>query len=172
MLEVHSMTELLEIASELARPFDLGDIDLLPKNIVEKDGKTVCMVLPFADMRVYQDRLNMLACGEWSTPAPIALVVGQKLVNYVIITVCGVPHTDVGEAGPGENQATEAYAQAFKRACSQFGLGRYLYDLPKLWVPYNKARKQVDLDREGIKQVVRQMYTKAGVVLPAERRAS
>jgi hypothetical protein len=167
------MTELIEIASELARPFDLAEIELLPKNITDKDGKTFCMVLPFADVRVYQDRLNMLACGEWSTPPPIALVVGQKLVNYVTITLCGVPHTDVGEAGPGENQATEAYAQAFKRACAQFGLGRYLYELPKLWVPYNKAKKQVDLDREGIQNVVRQMYTKAGVVIPsAGRRAS
>lgn len=166
------MTELVEIVSALAEPFAIEDVELLPKGKREREGKVLCMALPYADPRVYQDRLNMLACGEWSTPAPIALVVGDRLVNYVTITICGISHTDVGEAGPGENQATEAYAQGFKRACAQFGLGRYLYDLEKAWVPFNPQRKAIDLDRAGIQKIVRQMYQRAGIVLPAERRAA
>lgn len=167
------MTELVEITSELAQPFDITDIELLPKGKVEREGKTLCMALPYADPRVYEDRLNMLACGEWSTPPPIAIVVGTKLVCYVTVIICGVSHTDTGEAGPGDNQATEAWAQAFKRACSQFGLGRYLYDLEKAWVPYDVERKQIALSKEGIRKIVTQMYQKAGIVIPpAERRAS
>ncbi len=168
------MTELIEIASELAQPFDITDIELLPKGKVERDGKTLCMALPYADPRVYEDRLNMLACGEWSTPAPIAIVAGNKLVCYVTVIVCGISHTDVGEAPVSdENAATASWAQAFKRACSQFGLGRYLYDLEKAWVPYDVQRKQIALKAEGIRKIVVQMYQKAGIVdAPVERRAS
>jgi len=113
---------------------------------------------------VYQDRLNKLAPGEWETPPPIALTVGDKLVTYVTVIICGVQHTDVGEAGPGENQGTEAFSQALKRACSQFGLGRYLYDLDKEWVPFNVQRKLIDLDVAGKRAIVRKMYQKAGII--------
>jgi hypothetical protein len=154
---------LVDITAQLEQPFPLEDIELLPKGQVERDSKTLCMAMPYADVRVYQDRLNKLAPGEWSTPPPLALVVGTKLVCYVTIVIYGVSHTDVGEAGPGENQGTEAFAQAFKRAASQFGLGRYLYNLEKAWVPYNPQRKQINLDANGIKAIVWQMYQKAGV---------
>ncbi len=157
---------LAEIASQLEEPFALADIDLLPKGAIERDGKTLCMALPYADKRVYEDRLNALAPGEWSTPPPVAITVGQKLVVYVTVIVCGVTHTDVGEApAGGENAATESWAQGFKRACSQFGLGRYLYDLDKQWVPYNRERKQITLDAAGIQNIVRQMYNKAHIAV-------
>ena len=39
-----------------------------------------------------------------------------------------------GEADPKDkNAGTVAEAQAFKRACVAFGLGRYLYDLAQVW---------------------------------------
>jgi AAA domain (dynein-related subfamily) len=34
-------------------------------------------------------------------------------------------------------------AQAFKRACTCFGLGRYLYNLAEMWVPVNQHRQPV-----------------------------
>lgn len=161
---------LAEIALQLEEPFPVGCVELLPKGKIEKDGKTLCMGLPYADVRVYEDRLNSLVPGEWSTPPPTAIVAGQKLIVYVTVIVCGVPHSDVGEAflvsdngNPSENAATESWAQAFKRACSQFGLGRYLYDLEKAWVPYNKQRRQIDLDGVGIARIVSGMYKKAGL---------
>ncbi len=158
------MTTLTDIAVQLKEPFAFDDIDFLPKGKVERDGKTLCMALPYADPRVYQDRLNLLAYGEWSTPAPVVIAVGSKLICYVTVILYGVPHTDVGEADAGENQGTEAWAQAFKRACSQFGLGRYLYDLDKEWVPFNSQKKLIDLDAAGKRAIVRKMYQKAGII--------
>lgn len=159
------MKTLTDIATELAAPFPIADVELLPKGSFEQDGKTMCMGLPYADPRVYQDRLNTLAPGEWSTPSPIALVAGDKLICYVMVTVCGVSHTDVGEAPvSSENAGTESYAQGFKRACSQFGLGRYLYGLEKAWVPYDPKKKRIALDADGIQAVVWRMYHKAGIV--------
>jgi len=164
------MTTLTDITVQLAEPFAVEDIDFLPKSKVERDGKTLCMALPYADPRVYQDRLNKLAPGEWETPPPIALTVGDKLVTYVTVIICGVQHTDVGEAGPGENQGTEAFSQALKRACSQFGLGRYLYDLDKEWVPFNPQKKLIDLDAAGKRAIVRKMYQKAGIIEKASEK--
>ena len=161
------MAELREFEAQLKEPFALDDIDFLPKGKIEKEGKTLCMALPYADPRVYQDRLNAVAYGEWSTPAPVVVVAGNRLVCYVTVILCGVAHTDVGEATNNEeNTGTEAWAQAFKRACSQFGLGRYLYTLEKEWVPFNPQRKVIDLDPAQKAAVVKKMYQKAGIALP------
>lgn len=158
------MTTLTDITAQLAAPFALDEIGFLPKGKIEREGKTLCMALPYADPRVYEDRLNALAPGEWSTPAPIALVAGNKLICYVTVIVYGVAHTDVGEATNNEeNTGTEAWAQAFKRACSQFGLGRYLYDLEKEWVPFNVQRKQIELSANEKRALVRKMYQKVGL---------
>ena len=167
------MAALADIEARLKEPFRLDDIDFLPKGKVEREGKTFCMALPYADPRVYQDRLNAIAYGEWSTPPPVVTVAGNKLICYVTVILCGVPHTDVGEATNNEeNTGTEAWAQAFKRACSQFGLGRYLYDLEKEWVPFDVKRKQIDLDKASRRAVVRKMYQKAGIALPGQGQSS
>ena len=36
---------------------------------------------------------------------------------------------------------TSAEAQAFKRACSCFGLGRYFYDFAEMWVELNENKQ-------------------------------
>lgn len=162
---------LAEIEEQLKEPFSLEDIDFLPKGNFEKNNQTFCMGMPFADVRVYQDRLNKLACGEWSTPSPIVIAAGNKIITYVTVVICGVPHSDVGEAflvdlagKREENTATEAFAQAFKRACSQFGLGRYLYSLDKAYLPYDKQKKRIDLDANEIRKEVYKLYVKAGLL--------
>lgn len=161
---------LADIQSQLEEPFNPIDIEFLPKGAFEKNGETFCSGFPYADVRVYEDRLNALAPGEWSTPQPQVIVAGNKLVSVVTVIVCGVPHTDVGEAfltngAKGEeNSATDSWAQAFKRACSQFGLGRFLYSLDKAYLPYDKVKKRVTLDRNGIRGKVRELYHKAGLL--------
>jgi hypothetical protein len=161
------MTALAEIASKLEEPFALEDIDFLPKGQFEKDGKSMVMGLPYADPRVYQDRLNVVCPGEWTSQASVT-VAGNKIIALVTVTICGVPHTDIGEAsldGPTkENAGTESFAQGFKRACSQVGLGRYLYSLDKAYLPYDKQRKRVVLDANGLRSEVRKLYAKAGLI--------
>jgi len=43
--------------------------------------------------------------------------------------------------GAEENAATSAEAQAFKRACAKFSLGRYLYSVPQVWADYDPAKR-------------------------------
>jgi hypothetical protein len=38
-------------------------------------------------------------------------------------------------------------AQAFKRACSCFGLGRYLYNFAEMWVPLNEYRQPIEFPK-------------------------
>ena len=42
-----------------------------------------------------------------------------------------------------DNGMTSADAQAFKRACSCFGLGRYFYDFPAIWFDLDQNRQPV-----------------------------
>lgn len=160
------MANLADIATQLEKPFAMEDIDFLPKGQFEKDGKAMVMGLPYADPRVYQDRLNAVCPGEWTSQASVT-VAGNKIIALVTVTICGVPHTDIGEAsldGPTkENAGTESFAQGFKRACSQVGLGRYLYSLDKAYLPYDKQRKRVALDANGLRNEVRKLYAKAGI---------
>lgn len=162
------MATLADIKPQLEKPFNLEDIDFLPKGTFERDGKTFITGFPFADPRVYQDRLNTVCPGEWSTPQASVTIAGNKIITLVTVIICGVPHTDIGEAsldGPTkENAGTESWSQAFKRACSQAGLGRFLYSLDKVFLPYDKQRKRIDLDANALRGKARELYVKAGII--------
>lgn len=58
------------------------------------------------------------------------------------LTVLGVTREDIGEAPEGSMAAYKAAASdAMKRCAVQFGIGRYLYDLPKQWADWDDARR-------------------------------
>ncbi|MCP5111632.1 MAG: hypothetical protein GY953_12435 [bacterium] len=71
-------------------------------------------------------------------------VTGKVLVTCTL-TIFGVgTHSGTGEEWADDaNAMTSAEAQAFKRACVCFGLGRYLYDLPRSWVALDEHRRIV-----------------------------
>src|SRR5208282_3920929 len=75
-----------------------------------------------------------------------AIVTSKVLVaTAVTITRMG-SHTGTGEEwADRENAVTAADAQAFKRACSCFGLGRYLYSFGETWVQLNQRGEPVAL---------------------------
>jgi len=113
------------------------------------------LVLPYADPRAYTDRLNQLFTpAGWSRTYALSTVsnisrryegrtitTGKVLVNCVLELLRLGSHSGNGEEwADQECAATSAEAQAFKRACSCFGLGRYLYRISERWV---------DLDHRG-----------------------
>ncbi|MGA1996335.1 MAG: hypothetical protein ABSH45_11215, partial [Bryobacteraceae bacterium] len=51
------------------------------------------------------------------------------------------------EWADNENAGTAAEAQAFKRACTCFGLGRYLYDLGGAWVDLDDRKQPLSKPR-------------------------
>lgn len=128
-----------EILEELKKPFHPSRITWKPGSI--KGDKTKAMALAYADLRAYQDRLDEICGMDWAvTYTPC----GDKLICHV--TINGITRSSTGEptaeAERNEIDGTVTEAQAMKRACAQWGLGRYLYDLPTMWVEWDNEHKR------------------------------
>jgi hypothetical protein len=166
---------LADLKEALQHPFAPETIQFLPKEIHQENGNSVCLALPYANKRIYEDRLNALVFGEWSTPYTEPYAQGNKLIIPATVIILGVAHTDYGEAyftttgkngttREDDNTATEAYSQAFRRACAKFFLGRYLYDLPKLTLPYDPKTHQIAISKAERIAWVEKLYQKQGVL--------
>jgi hypothetical protein len=126
-----------------------------------EDG-THGLMMPYADPRAYSDRLNSLFTpAGWTrrytvqASAPVQRSkrgpAAKILVTCEVTIVCIGTNSGTGEAwSDRENALTGAEAQAFKRALSCFGLGRYLYDMDGEWIEldqYGVPRKIPKLPR-------------------------
>ena len=131
----------------LAVPFDPVAISWRVTNKT-KDGKRGC-VIPYGDQRAYTDRLNTIfSPAGWTrtydvtTLSPVSrtkkntTIQTGKVIVTCVVTVHGLgSHSGSGEMwADDDNAMTRAEAQAFKRACSCFGLGRYFYNFAEMWV--------------------------------------
>lgn len=127
-----------QLLQRLAEPFDSADVQWRAGS-TNKD-KTKALALAYADARVYEARLDRLCPGAWEVNFE------PWGSNRIIcrLTVHSVTRSSTGEdSSSTDNAGTTAEAQAFKRACSKFGLGRYLYDLRPTWVTYDAAAKKL-----------------------------
>jgi len=143
------MDEYKNIVAALQEPFDPKIVQWKP-GAVSKD-KTRAMAMAYVDSRAYMERLDEVAPG-WEDEYEF-FDLRDRVVVLCHLTVAGVTRTGDGEAllvdGKGEpdpNAVTSASAQAFKRACAKHGLGRYLYDLPRVWVDYDAERRYFTRD--------------------------
>lgn len=131
----------------LRTPFHPSDVEFRP-GATTKD-KTKAIGLAYVDKRIYEDRLDDLIGSEnWSVEYR---QLGDK---GIICRLCinGVVREDVGEFAQEDVAAfPTAVAQAFKRACSSFGLGRYLYSLPQVWAEYDGDRR--NFTQNGMQQL-------------------
>jgi hypothetical protein len=163
-----STARLEEIRRQLLDPFDPAEIKWRVTATSTQNGRNGTVkrgqLVAYADQRAYTDRLNEIF-GEWGWTRTYNVQVAQnfervtrhgakgekqsticaKVVVVSTVTVNGLgSHTGVGEEwADDENSATRAEAQAFKRACACFGLGRYLYDLDKVWEDLNQYNRPV-----------------------------
>ena len=146
--------------TQLAEPFDPSEIKWRVTH-TNRDGNRGA-VIAFADPRAYTDRLNQLFTPTgWtrtydvSTVSSVTRMKKDKLIQTgKVLVTCTLTITGLGcHAGSGEdwadeeNAMTAAEAQAFKRACSCFGLGRYLYNFTEMWVPLNEYRQPVEFPK-------------------------
>jgi len=136
-----------ELLAELEVPFPVSQVLWRVTNTA--NHRTRGQVVPYADPRAYTDRLNGLVSPQgWTrtyetvtmnnitrTKGNAEIVTGKILVTCKV-TIDGLgTHAGTGEEWADEDNAmTSAEAQAFKRACSCFGLGRYFYDFDAPWV--------------------------------------
>jgi hypothetical protein len=121
------------IERELAEPFDPADVDF------RQQGKalpnTNVQLLAYIDARTVQDRLDaVLGIEHWTYDwTPIGIDSKGEIVSVkATLTIHGISKSDVGSASNIEGDKG-AVSGGLKRAAVQWGIGRYLYDLPTSW---------------------------------------
>ena len=160
--EVFSKEKAEHLVRALAQPFDPSVIKWVVKATSEsKDRKRRGLLAAYADPRAYSDRLNeLLTPVGWTQEYSMHVVqdfqrknggkeacASAKVMVICRVTIFGLnSHSGTGEEwADNDNALTSADAQAFKRACSCFGLGRYLYSVPQVWVELDEFKRPVRL---------------------------
>src|ERR1035437_8832652 len=154
-----------ELVAALEDPFDPSEIKWRVTNTCKVGGpkgpRDRGQMLAYADPRAYTDRLNdLFAPSGWTRDYNVQMVqnferkergatertITAKIVVTSKVTIYGLgPHAGLGEEwAENDNAGTAAEAQAFKRACSCFGLGRYLYDLEGQWVDLDEKKRPLE----------------------------
>src|SRR5512146_2012949 len=145
-----------KLLAELEVPFPPDQVQWRVMNT--SSDKKRGQIVPYADPRAYTDRLNALVSPlGWTRTYRVetmnnitrvnkgeTIVTGKVLVTC-IVTIAGLgSHSGTGEEWADDpNGMTAADAQAFKRACAVFGLGRYFYDFVPPWVGLDQHRQPV-----------------------------
>jgi hypothetical protein len=147
-----SPPKIKELVAELEIPFEPSVIEWRVTNTAQ--GQSRGQIVPYADQRAYTDRLNaMFSPAGWTrkyavyTSANFQRAKDQKIVAKVLVTceltIFGLgSHSATGEEwADKDNALTAAEAQSFKRSCSCFGLGRYLYHFTGAWVDLDERKR-------------------------------
>ncbi len=143
---------------KLEEPFDPSEIKWRVTHTTQ-DGRRGA-VIAFADPRAYTDRLNQIFTPTgWTrsyavtTVSAVSRMKRDKMIQTgkVLVTCTLTIHGLGCHSGSGEefadepNAMTKSEAQAFKRAATCFGLGRYLYNFAEMWVPLNEHRQPLQV---------------------------
>lgn len=150
-----------QVEAILKRPFDDHEINWMPKS-TSKDGSKV-QLLAYMDARGVRDRLDEAFGPDWKTtykPGPQGGVVCSLSIKWE-----GEWRAREGGADNTQIEAVKGgLSDAEKRAATEWGIGRHLYDLGATWV---KLQDKADYSvAEG-----RRIYTKGKhAVAPSIRK--
>jgi hypothetical protein len=139
-----------EIKRQLAAPFHSYYVGW--KAQATSKDKTRALAVPYIDARTVMDRLDqVVGPGNWSDTYRLARPVRAGDGEFAVectLTLFAVCKSDVGTAdedddGSQASLSKSAYSDALKRAAVKWGIARYIYRIPKQWVGYDAARKQL-----------------------------
>ena len=143
-----------KLLAELEVPFSPDQVRWRVTNTT--NDKKRGQIVPYADSRAYTDRLKALLTPQgWTREYKVETMTNitrvkkcESIVSGKVLVTCTVRVLGIGShSGTGEewadddNGMTSADAQAFKRACSCFGLRRYFYDFNAVWVDLDQNRQ-------------------------------
>lgn len=130
-----------EILNALKRPFD-------PRHVSWRVGATSKakdrgIALAYLDARDVMRRLDDVFGMDWQCRYTHA---ENKTICEIGVLIEGQWLWRAGGAGDTDIEAEKgAISDAFKRAAVLFGIGRYLYELPNVWVPIDEYKKLKEL---------------------------
>lgn len=134
--------ELERIERILRMPFKRQDVKFKPQAIY--NGRALAVA--YVTSRAVMERLDQaFGIDGWKTEFDVLL--DRKLVVCKLsVRILGewITRSDVGSESSSAdegNRLKSAFSDAIKRAAVQFGIGRYLYDLPMQWVEFDTKRR-------------------------------
>src|SRR5918992_4674756 len=137
MVKEQAMEFTREILEALGAPFPEDEIEFLPK--AHSNGRA--LGLAYIEARSVMRRLDaVVGPGNWSFDFDLLSPDGKMVKGR--LTVLGVTKCDAGEANQEDEVLKSAVSDALKRCAVHWGVGRYLYYLPKVWAPYDSQRRR------------------------------
>ncbi|MEN6358143.1 MAG: Rad52/Rad22 family DNA repair protein [Armatimonadota bacterium] len=127
-----------EMVKRLCAPLPKEGLSMKPGSVT-KDG-SAALVLTYMDSRTAQARLDDVAPGDWEFDWEVVHEEEKKLTVKGIMTVAGKTRRDAGQASDEDEIYKSAVSDAFKRCAVMFGVGRYLYDMPKTYWPGQRGQ--------------------------------
>lgn len=136
------MNDPREILERLTEPFALDEIKFKAQTV--KGNRA--MATAYLDARAVEDRLDEVLGLDWSDEYAV-LADGSVACRLTVRLPEGpVTREDVGSTSDqpdAGDRMKAAFSDALKRAAVKFGIGRYLYRLPKQWLDYDPVKKQL-----------------------------
>ncbi|SEI68406.1 hypothetical protein SAMN04488058_101334 [Deinococcus reticulitermitis] len=133
--------KLSDLRNRLQAPFSAHLVHWKPGALSRNKDRALLMA--FIDARAVQDRLDAVCPDDWHFDAQEVPSAKVPTVRGTL-TVLGVSRTDFGEGDPTTGAGDSykaACSDALKRCAVQFGIGRYLYDLPRTWVEWDEQKR-------------------------------
>lgn len=139
-----------QLSEDLLEPFPISDVNWKPQ-VFSRD-KNRALAVAYIDVRDVIKRLDHVV-------GPLNWAVDHKIVGETAISGIGIRNDSNGEwvwkwdAGFVEEEENREGAKmksvkgtisdGIKRAAVLWGIGRYLYHLPKTWVDYDAEKKKL-----------------------------
>jgi hypothetical protein len=132
-----ALTTGAELHRALAAPFTDQDLEWKVQTCGKKDGRFWALIVPYLSARAIQQRLDdTVGPGGWRTRYE-PILKGQEVDGYLCHLALKIDGEWVEKCDGAELTDIEpikgGISNAFKRCAVQWGLGRYLYSMPKTW---------------------------------------
>lgn len=142
-----------EMFEELRKPFSKDCLEWRAIRTTEKNGG-MGLAYAYITPRAVMDRLDEVFGNDWNLHIQVISDTGSRaVVKATIDYKIYIIREGIGESpilakdGIITNEPWKsAESDAIKRAAVLFGIGRYLYSLPSLWLPYDIQKGKFTVD--------------------------
>lgn len=144
-----NLSEMSEVMELLKKPFPPKELDV--RGMMHTQDGTKAVPFFYLTARAVMDRLDVAFQGQWILTTDLIYQNDVKVVVKATISCMNkgilIERSGIGEAdilykkqGDTSRYANEPFksaeSDAIKRAGVGIGIGRYLYDIPQIWLPW------------------------------------
>lgn len=130
---------------ELQKPLLPSQIYFMPKSVMKWGDNVHCQIIPYKDARSDMERLDLTCGADWQNEY-------KRDSSGVLQCGIGIFINERGEwvwrwsnGVPSQFEKLKGeYSDAFKRAGIMWGIGRELYDFPKIRIILNQNEYRMD----------------------------